>query len=715
MKFSPLPVARCCSSLLAILVAVQLTDAFQQPTGRLSTNLGPRINTVTSSMEELGRVASVPTQLSLGKSGMLLADAAGSSDLQTYFLQTLIANGVPAVLSIAVIAFAAIAFRRRPNDNDFGFDNNRSPAAELYRDLYGDQMQKSGGSSQGFLARFMGGKSSGIELPQNVGVPSQQYIRMTNLNRKLDSYQYSVTAATQSTSLAAANYRKTSFQRALRKSLVKLTPSQWAELESIEGDFLKEGAAIVEDVQKLQTKLTQIVVDNEMESLGMENAYQLDAPVPENKTDASGSKEKSKSPASKTKLQGQLAKLQSELQTLELDFIADVVQCVGPANAAAVRTALLGDVAVRAGIGGGRLLLDLQERPLTALLASSAEETAANASKTATIIDPEAHGNEKISSTTSLSRTPRLYVTRFPGDATASQVATLREEVTAIVRNAVPGVDEALVILQTGGGTVTGYGLAASQLKRFKANNIKLTIAVEQVAASGGYMMCCVADRIVASPFAVLGSIGVISDIPNVYERLKREGIEFQTVTAGKYKRTLTPTKKVTKEDMEKSKEDVEDILVLFRDFVAANRPQLDIDKVATGETWFGQDALDRKLCDEIQPVDDVLMEYVDKGFDVFEIEYEEPVELPFGSLIPGRASEGTLVRSMAGAEPSGIFAKAIRWIVRTISAEVQAEISRQTVYSSEDSAITSATRVPPIEERYMAMNKDSDRIRAEV
>ncbi|EEC44148.1 predicted protein, partial [Phaeodactylum tricornutum CCAP 1055/1] len=216
---------------------------------------------------------------------------------------------------------------------------------------------------------------------------------------------------------------------------------------------------------------------------------------------------------------------------------------------------------------------------------------------------------------------PRVYVTRFPGDATASQVADLREEVTAIVRHAQPG-DQALVVLQTGGGTVTGYGLAAAQLQRFRDAGMQLTVAVEQVAASGGYLMSCVADRIVASPFAVLGSIGVISDIPNVYDRLKKEGIEFQTVTAGKYKRTLTPTKKATKEDFDKTKKDVEDILVLFKEFVHQNRPQLDIDQVATGETWFGKDALDRKLCDEIKTVDDVIIDYMNQNFDVYEVKY---------------------------------------------------------------------------------------------
>ncbi|EED86558.1 protease, partial [Thalassiosira pseudonana CCMP1335] len=216
---------------------------------------------------------------------------------------------------------------------------------------------------------------------------------------------------------------------------------------------------------------------------------------------------------------------------------------------------------------------------------------------------------------------PNLFVTRFSGDVSASQVNDLREEVTGILRASQPG-DEVLMILQSGGGTVTGYGLSAAQLQRFKTKGLKLTICVEQVAASGGYMMCCTADRIVASPFAVLGSIGVISDIPNAYERLKQEGIEFQTITAGKYKRTVTPTKKVTKEDLKKSEEDINDILKLFKAFVKSQRPQLDIENVATGETWFGEDALAKGLCDEIATADDVLLEFVDNGYDVYEVAY---------------------------------------------------------------------------------------------
>ena len=141
-------------------------------------------------------------------------------------------------------------------------------------------------------------------------------------------------------------------------------------------------------------------------------------------------------------------------------------------------------------------------------------------------------------------------------------------------------------------------------------------------------MMACVADKIVASPFAVLGSIGVISDVPNVYERLKNEGIEFATITAGKYKRTITPTKKITKEDLIKTTKDIEDVLTLFKDFVSTNRPSLNIDEVATGETWFGPDAMKRGLCDELKTSDDVLLDLV-STCEIFSVKLKTPPKSP--------------------------------------------------------------------------------------
>jgi serine protease SohB len=245
-----------------------------------------------------------------------------------------------------------------------------------------------------------------------------------------------------------------------------------------------------------------------------------------------------------------------------------------------------------------------------------------------------------------------VFVVDFPGDVTASQVEGLREEVTAIVgwANATRG-DRVLLVLNSGGGTVTGYGLAAAQLKRIKAAGLHLTVCVEQVAASGGYMMACTGDHICASPFAVLGSIGVITEIPNVYERLTKEGISFNTITAGKFKRTLTPTKKATKEDIDKTKQDIEQILVLFKNFVASNRPQLDIDNVATGETWFGPDALKNKLVDELVTADDKLLELRNVGCELLSVKYDDPRRRKgaLGSLLPSGDSGSNLADIMSG------------------------------------------------------------------
>ena len=246
----------------------------------------------------------------------------------------------------------------------------------------------------------------------------------------------------------------------------------------------------------------------------------------------------------------------------------------------------------------------------------------------------------------------RAYVLQFDGDPAASQTANLREEVTAVLKTAdASRGDEVVLKLTTGGGTVTGYGLAAAQLLRLKDAGLKLTVCVEQVAASGGYMMACCGDRIIASPFAVLGSIGVITDIPNAYERLKQEGIEFQTVTAGDFKRTVTPTKKVTKEDLAKTESDIKEIFSLFKKFVKGQRPELDIEKVATGETWFGQDALDRHLCDELRTFDDVKLDLFEEGCEVLQVSYSPPPNTPLEALLQP-AGSASLVEAAKAALP---------------------------------------------------------------
>ena len=108
------------------------------------------------------------------------------------------------------------------------------------------------------------------------------------------------------------------------------------------------------------------------------------------------------------------------------------------------------------------------------------------------------------------------------------------------------------------------YGLAASQMQRIRDKKLKLTVCVDKVAASGGYMMAVVADKIIAAPFAVLGSIGVLAQVPNFHRLLKKHDVDFEMLTAGKYKRTLTMFGENTDKGREKFQEDIEDTHVLF-------------------------------------------------------------------------------------------------------------------------------------------------------
>jgi serine protease SohB len=214
----------------------------------------------------------------------------------------------------------------------------------------------------------------------------------------------------------------------------------------------------------------------------------------------------------------------------------------------------------------------------------------------------------------------RIYVLNFHGDIRASAVSSLREEITAILTVATDK-DEVFVRMESGGGVVHGYGLAASQLMRLREKNIPLTISVDKVAASGGYMMACVGNRILAAPFAIIGSIGVIAQLPNFHRVLKKHDIDFEQFTAGEFKRTVTMFGENTEEAKSKFREEIEDIHLLFKDFIVKHRPEVDIVKVSTGESWPGTRALERNLVDELKTSDDFLLENSEHA-DIYEINY---------------------------------------------------------------------------------------------
>ncbi|MDV6343971.1 protease SohB [Nitrosomonas sp. Is37] len=214
----------------------------------------------------------------------------------------------------------------------------------------------------------------------------------------------------------------------------------------------------------------------------------------------------------------------------------------------------------------------------------------------------------------------RIYVLNFHGDIRASAVSSLREEITAILTVATEN-DEVFVRLESGGGIVHGYGLGASQLMRIRKKNIPLTVSVDKVAASGGYMMACVGSRIMAAPFSIIGSIGVIAQIPNFNKVLKKHDIEFEKFTAGEFKRTVTMFGENTNEAKAKFREEIEDIHLLFKDFIVQHRPEVDIVQVSTGESWPGIRALEKKLVDELKTSDDYLLES-SKDAEIYEIKY---------------------------------------------------------------------------------------------
>jgi len=259
------------------------------------------------------------------------------------------------------------------------------------------------------------------------------------------------------------------------------------------------------------------------------------------------------------------------------------------------------------------LILSKKEKKSAKKLAKQAEKESKKAAKAKT---EETVGKEKEEKTPG-----RIYYLTFKGDVQAKAANGLREEITAVLGVATDK-DEVVVNIESPGGVVHGYGFAASQLDRVRKAGIKLTAVVDKVAASGGYMMACVADEIHAAPFAIIGSVGVVAQIPNFHRLLDKNNIDFELHTAGEHKRTLTMFGENTDAGREKFKEDLEDVHVLFKDFITDHRPNLDVDKIATGEIWFGSKALEVGLIDTIATSDEYLFTKI-QNHDVYEVKFE--------------------------------------------------------------------------------------------
>ena len=315
-----------------------------------------------------------------------------------------------------------------------------------------------------------------------------------------------------------------------------------------------------------------------------------------------------------------------------MEFLADLGLFVAKAVIVVIAfAAIVGLIARAASRGGGRdrpqgrlVVKRLNERYRKMALAVRAALLPKPAAKAAEKAERQRLKREKKARGSALATQvakPRVFIVDFEGNLRASAVEHLRAEITAILAVARPG-DEVAIKIKSPGGLVHAYGLAASQLERVRAAGVKLTAVVDLVAASGGYLMACVADRIIAAPFAVVGSIGVVAGIPNVSRLLKRHDIDYELLTAGEYKRTLTIFGENTDAGRQKFQEELDSTHGLFKAWVGRYRPQLDLAKVATGEHWYGTQALELGLVDEVRTSDDYLMSKLDEA-DLVSVEHK--------------------------------------------------------------------------------------------
>lgn len=237
---------------------------------------------------------------------------------------------------------------------------------------------------------------------------------------------------------------------------------------------------------------------------------------------------------------------------------------------------------------------------------------------------------------------PRVFMLRFDGGLDARGTGELAAAINAILHVGTPR-DEVVLRLKSPGGLVTAYGHAASQLARVREAGLRLTVAVDEVAASGGYLMAAMADHIIAAPFAIVGSIGVVGQIPNVHRLLKRHDVDVELHTAGRFKRTLTVLGENTDEGRAKFREDIARTFERFKEAIARNRPRLDLARVATGETWYGSEALELGLVDAVETSDAYLLRRAEEAH-VLAVAVVTPSG-PLGRF--GRALGGALGRHL--------------------------------------------------------------------
>lgn len=221
----------------------------------------------------------------------------------------------------------------------------------------------------------------------------------------------------------------------------------------------------------------------------------------------------------------------------------------------------------------------------------------------------------------------KVAVLKFKGDIRASARFAFAKLVDEVVLNA-REFKEVVVVVESPGGGVSEYGMLFAELERMRKceENFQLTVVVDTVAASGGYLMSLPAHKILAAPFAMVGSIGVVSFIPNIRELLEANKIKPRTFTAGDFKRTVTLTDEGDEKSAEQYKQQLALIHEQFKQALKKYRPQVELEKVATGEAWLASTTVEKELqlVDGLNTSHALLLE-MNQSFDL--VEYSSKAE----------------------------------------------------------------------------------------
>jgi serine protease SohB len=201
----------------------------------------------------------------------------------------------------------------------------------------------------------------------------------------------------------------------------------------------------------------------------------------------------------------------------------------------------------------------------------------------------------------------------------------------------------ALVINSPGGAAVQSH-MIYRRIRALAAERDKRVIAaVEDVAASGGYMIACAADEIVVDMSSIVGSIGVIAAGFGFPRLLERVGIERRVHTSGRSKAMLDPFQPEREEDVARLQAIQDDVHAAFVDLVKTRRPKLAPNPdLFSGAFWSGRQAIDLGLADRLGDLRSVLQERFGRDVRMRVIPTERSSwwrrRLGLGAAVPGGA-----------------------------------------------------------------------------